>query len=58
MGHSSLPILPKVLAMLAVHPAEASVHTLISAPEGRLSGGNIMVMLSTGMNGYWKAIKL
>lgn len=46
--------------MLVAHPAEASVHTLISAsaPEGRVRGGNIMVMLSTGMNEYWKAIKL
>lgn len=34
----------------AVHLPEALGHTLISAPEGRVRGGNIMVMLSTGMN--------
>ncbi|TVU08969.1 hypothetical protein EJB05_42398, partial [Eragrostis curvula] len=34
----------------AVHPAEALSETPITAPEGRVRGGNIVAMLANGMN--------
>jgi hypothetical protein len=33
-----------------LHPAGTLHHGPISAPEGRVRGGNIVAMLSTGMN--------
>ncbi|CAL5038757.1 unnamed protein product [Urochloa decumbens] len=33
-----------------LHPADTLHHASISAPEGRVRGGNIVAMLSTGMN--------
>jgi hypothetical protein len=56
VNHEALPITPESGGAFgertgkAVHPAEALSHTPITAPEGRVRGGNIVAMLANGMN--------